>query len=204
MYQINSNKVTFSWFDLAIRYYISQELWEAAEARSHNVVDNIAWRHKSTELTLYTVWFPHSLVADLDKTEWYFGNERRCYLRYSVNIPLYSEVTVVSWQNNLQYTFAWIISVPSHLHQLLLQQLLVLHLHDGLLQHHVLDHRLRLQGCQVNIPYVRTRISIRAWSEGYPKVRKDFTITEKAPTRAFSWLKAPTTGLLALSHSRHY
>ena len=47
-----------------------------------------------------------------------------------------------------------------HLHQLLLQQLLVLHLHDGLLQHHVLDHRLRLQGFQVNIRYIRTRISI--------------------------------------------
>ena len=25
----------------------------------------------------------------------------------------------------------------------------------------------------------------RAWNEGYPKVREDFTITEKAP--AFSW-----------------
>ena len=29
------------------------------------------------------------------------------------------------------------------------------------------------------------------------KVREDFTITEKAPSRAFSWLKA-------LSHLRHY
>ena len=26
-----------------------------------------------------------------------------------------------------------------------------------------------------------------ASNDGYPKVRKDFTITEKAPTRAFSW-----------------
>ena len=25
------------------------------------------------------------------------------------------------------------------------------------------------------------------------KVREDFTITEKAPTRAFPWLKAPTS-----------
>ena len=32
------------------------------------------------------------------------------------------------------------------------------------------------------------------------QVYKNFTITEKAPTRAFSWLK----GLLALSHLRHY
>ena len=31
-----------------------------------------------------------------------------------------------------------------------------------------------------------------AWNEDYPKVREVFTITEKAPTRAFSWLKAPT------------
>ena len=29
-----------------------------------------------------------------------------------------------------------------------------------------------------------------ASNEGYPKVREDFTITEKAPNRAFSWLKA--------------
>ena len=27
-------------------------------------------------------------------------------------------------------------------------------------------------------------------NEGYPKVTADFIITEKAPTRAFSWLKA--------------
>ena len=38
---------------------------------------------------------------------------------------------------------------------------------------------------------------ISAWNEGYPNVPEDFTITEKAPTRAFSWLKA-------LSHLRHY
>ena len=30
-------------------------------------------------------------------------------------------------------------------------------------------------------------------TEGYPKVREDFTITEKAPTWAFSWLKVPTS-----------
>ena len=32
----------------------------------------------------------------------------------------------------------------------------------------------------------------RASNDGYPKVSEDFTITEKVPTRAFSWLKAPT------------
>ena len=33
----------------------------------------------------------------------------------------------------------------------------------------------------------------RASNEGYPKVREDFKIMEKAPTRAFSWLKASTS-----------
>ena len=33
----------------------------------------------------------------------------------------------------------------------------------------------------------------KASNEGYPKVLEDFAITEKAPTRAFSWLKAPTS-----------
>ena len=32
----------------------------------------------------------------------------------------------------------------------------------------------------------------RAWDEGYPKVCENFTITEKAPIRNFSWLKAFT------------
>ena len=40
----------------------------------------------------------------------------------------------------------------------------------------------------------------RASNEGYTKAREDFTITEKAPTRPFSWLKA----ILALSHLRHF
>ena len=44
-------------------------------------------------------------------------------------------------------------------------------------------------------------VHFRASNEGYPKVREDFTITEKAPTRAFSWLKAK---VLVLSHLRHY
>ena len=45
------------------------------------------------------------------------------------------------------------------------------------------------------IPWHATLILTRAAKD--PPV---FTITEKAPTRAFSWLKA----LLALSHLRHY
>ena len=35
--------------------------------------------------------------------------------------------------------------------------------------------------------------SVRTWNEGYPKLREDFTITEKAPTRVVSWLKASTS-----------
>ena len=38
----------------------------------------------------------------------------------------------------------------------------------------------------------RQRHPGRACNEGYPKVPKDFTITENAPTRAFFWLKAAT------------
>ena len=33
-------------------------------------------------------------------------------------------------------------------------------------------------------------LKARASTEGYPKVPEDFTIMEKAPTRAFSWLKS--------------
>ena len=36
------------------------------------------------------------------------------------------------------------------------------------------------------IPYT---VHARASNVGYAKVREYFTITEKAPTRAFSWLK---------------
>ena len=38
---------------------------------------------------------------------------------------------------------------------------------------------------------VSTPVCARAWNGGYMKVREDFT--ERAPTRAFSWLKAPTS-----------
>ena len=44
----------------------------------------------------------------------------------------------------------------------------------------------------------------RASNEGYPKVREDFTITEEAPTRAFSWLKAPTSAFTLKTLLRHY
>ena len=33
----------------------------------------------------------------------------------------------------------------------------------------------------------------RASNEGYPKVPEDFTIMEKAPSKDFSWLKAPAS-----------
>ena len=36
-------------------------------------------------------------------------------------------------------------------------------------------------------------VTIRASNESYPKVREDFTFTEKAPTRTFFWLKALTS-----------
>ena len=38
----------------------------------------------------------------------------------------------------------------------------------------------------------RFAVASSASNEGYPNVPEDFTITEKAPTRAFSWLKADT------------
>ena len=43
-----------------------------------------------------------------------------------------------------------------------------------------------------------------AWNEVYPNVPEDFTITEKAPTRAFSWLKAPTSAFTFKTLLRHY
>ena len=47
-------------------------------------------------------------------------------------------------------------------------------------------------------------VTIRAWNEGYPKVREDFTITEKAPTRAFFWFEAPTGAFTFKTLLRHY
>ena len=40
-----------------------------------------------------------------------------------------------------------------------------------------------VQGLEVE----EEHLPVSAWNEGYPKVREDFTITEKAPIRAFSW-----------------
>ena len=44
-------------------------------------------------------------------------------------------------------------------------------------------------------PWIAGGGKVSAWNEGYlkVKVRKEFTITEKALTRAFSWSKAPTS-----------
>ena len=50
-----------------------------------------------------------------------------------------------------------------------------------------------------------TQLCSRASNEGYPtKVLKYFTITEKAPTRALSWLKVPTSASTFKKLSRHY
>ena len=44
------------------------------------------------------------------------------------------------------------------------------------------------------------RVLIRAWKRS---IRR-FVITEKAPTRAFSWLKAPTSAFTFMTLLRHY
>ena len=49
-----------------------------------------------------------------------------------------------------------------------------------------------------------TDLYTTAWNEGYPNVPKDFTITEKASTRAFSWLKVATTAFTFKTLLRHY
>ena len=36
------------------------------------------------------------------------------------------------------------------------------------------------------------------------RLSEDFTITEKAPTRAFSWLKVPTSAFTLMTLLRHY
>ena len=48
------------------------------------------------------------------------------------------------------------------------------------------------------------RYAARASNEGYPKVREHFTITEKAPTRAISCLKANTSAFTFKTLLRHY
>ena len=44
----------------------------------------------------------------------------------------------------------------------------------------------------------------RAWGKGYLEVPEDFTIMEKAPTRAFSWLKVPTSAYTFKDLLIHY
>ena len=44
----------------------------------------------------------------------------------------------------------------------------------------------------------------RASNDGSRRLREDFTITEKAPTRAFSWLKTPTSAFTFKTLFRHY
>ena len=51
------------------------------------------------------------------------------------------------------------------------------------------------------IPYT---VHARALNVGYAKVREYFPITEEAPTRAFSWVKAATTAFTFKTLLRHY
>ena len=44
----------------------------------------------------------------------------------------------------------------------------------------------------------------RDWNEGSRRLLEDFTFTEKACTRAFSWLKAPTSAFTFKTLLRHY
>ena len=62
---------------------------------------------------------------------------------------------------------------------------------------HVLCHVYRWGRVTVRMP--RGTCLEEASDEGYHKILKDFSITERAPTRAFSWLKAPIKTIL-----RHY
>ena len=48
------------------------------------------------------------------------------------------------------------------------------------------------------------RVTTRASNEGYPKVPEDFTITEKAPTRALSGLKPPTSAFTFKTLLKYY
>ena len=49
-----------------------------------------------------------------------------------------------------------------------------------------------------------TWVESRASNEGYPNVPEDFTTTEKTPSRAFSWLKAPTSAFTFKKLLKHY
>ena len=58
----------------------------------------------------------------------------------------------------------------------------------------------RLSDCRVAAGDMVSRAS----HEGYTKVREGFTITEKAPSRAFSWLKVPSSAFTFKTLLRHY
>ena len=64
-----------------------------------------------------------------------------------------------------------------------------------------LAYALGMSESQVKVSH---RIVTRASNDCYPKVRDDFIITKKAPTRAFSWLKEPTSAFTFKTLSRHY
>ena len=51
-----------------------------------------------------------------------------------------------------------------------------------------LCHKQESAGCQLEL---------------HTKVREYFTITEKTPTRAFSWLKVPTSGFTLKQAPKH-
>ena len=63
---------------------------------------------------------------------------------------------------------------------------------------------LSRQTVSISSDCVAVRDQARASNEGYAKVRKDFTITEKAFTMAFSWLKAPTSAFTIKTLIKHY
>ena len=56
----------------------------------------------------------------------------------------------------------------------------------------------------LKLHFLMFNLPARASNGGYPKVREDITITEKAPNRAFSWLKAPTSFFTFKNLLRHY
>ena len=58
----------------------------------------------------------------------------------------------------------------------------------------------RLSDCRVAAGDMVSRAS----NEGYTKVREGFINTEKAPTKAFSLLKAPTSAFSFKTLLRHY
>ena len=52
-------------------------------------------------------------------------------------------------------------------------------------------------------PDSRLAVVDRASNKGSRSLREDITISEKAPTRVFSWLKAPTSAFTLKTLLRH-